>query len=162
RVVDFTDLDTHVQVKTDSKNYTCNKLFNSIYNPAIPAQGKYPVLQQHFKGWFFKVPASLTDSSKITFMDFSIPQKGNTRFMYVLPVLEDEILIEYTLFSEKLLPEAEYDTAIKEYLLAMGINDEAIEKGILHTEKGSIPMTCFPFWKNNTKNILNMGSAGGW
>ena len=23
-------------------------------------------------------------------------------------------------------------------------------------------MTSFPFWKNNTKNVLNIGSAGGW
>ena len=23
-------------------------------------------------------------------------------------------------------------------------------------------MTCFPFWKNNTKRLLNIGSAGGW
>jgi lycopene beta-cyclase len=23
-------------------------------------------------------------------------------------------------------------------------------------------MTCYPFWKNNTKNIINIGSAGGW
>ena len=162
KVIDFKDLDTHVLVKTDTESYTCNKLFNSIYNPAIPAQRKYPVLQQHFKGWFFKIPSALTDSSKITFMDFSIPQKGNTRFMYVLPVSENEILVEYTLFSEKLLPENEYDAAIKDYLETMGINDENLENSIQHTEKGSIPMTSFPFWKNNTKNVLNIGSAGGW
>lgn len=23
-------------------------------------------------------------------------------------------------------------------------------------------MTCYPFWKNNSKNILNIGAAGGW
>ena len=23
-------------------------------------------------------------------------------------------------------------------------------------------MTCYPFWKHNTKNILNIGSVGGW
>ncbi len=23
-------------------------------------------------------------------------------------------------------------------------------------------MTCYPFWKHNTQNILNIGSAGGW
>jgi len=23
-------------------------------------------------------------------------------------------------------------------------------------------MTCYPFWKNNTKNIVNIGTAGGW
>ena len=23
-------------------------------------------------------------------------------------------------------------------------------------------MTCYPFWQHNSKNILNIGSAGGW
>ena len=39
----------------------------------------------------------------------------------------------------------------------MNENYEIIEK-----EQGNIPMTCFPFWKNNSKNIVNIGSAGGW
>jgi lycopene beta-cyclase len=33
-VIDFSDSGRQVLVKTESGNYTCNKLFNSIYNPA--------------------------------------------------------------------------------------------------------------------------------
>lgn len=158
KVIDFTDHDTHVQVNTETENYTCDKLFNSIYSPETAAKGKYPVLQQHFKGWFIKTKTPFFDDSKATFMDFSIPQKGNTRFMYVLPSSPTTALLEYTLFSEHLLPEEEYDSAIKEYLTNLGITDYEITE----TEKGCIPMTSYPFWKNNTKNILNIGSAGGW
>ncbi len=162
KVTDFIDFETHVLVKTETENYTCNKLFNSIYNPEIVVNGKYPVLQQHFTGWFIKRPIASFDSSTITFMDFSVPQKGNTRFMYVLPVSQNEALIEYTLFSKELLPQQEYIDAIKDYLEAMGIDEEELKHGIVHTERGSIPMTAFPFWEDNTKNILNIGSAGGW
>ena len=91
-------------------------------------------------------------------MDFSVAQKGNTRFMYVLPFSANEALVEYTLFSKDLLEKTEYETAIENYIEQLGISEyEIIEK-----EYGNIPMTCYPFWKNNTKNIINIGSAGGW
>jgi lycopene beta-cyclase len=91
-------------------------------------------------------------------MDFSIPQKGNTRFMYVLPFSETEALVEYTLFSADLLPENEYEKAINDYLKEKGAHTfEIIKK-----EQGNIPMTVFPFWKSNSKNVLHIGTAGGW
>lgn len=158
-VTDFADSGFNVLVKTDAANFTCNKLFNSIYNPELPVgQNKYPVLQQHFLGWHIKTAVPAFNSNEATFMDFSIPQKGNTRFMYVLPVSGTEALAEYTLFSKDLLPLPEYEDAIKEYLDQHNITGYEITA----TEKGSIPMTVYPFWKNNTKNILYIGSAGGW
>jgi lycopene beta-cyclase len=78
--------------------------------------------------------------------------------MYVLPTSETEALLEYTLFSKDLLSVAAYETEIKNYIQKLGITEyEIIEK-----EKGNIPMTCYPFWQHNSKNILNIGSAGGW
>jgi lycopene beta-cyclase len=91
-------------------------------------------------------------------MDFDIPQSGNTRFMYVLPFNKNTALFEYTLFSKELLRKAEYETAIKDYLKQKKISDFKI----LEKEIGSIPMTSFEFEKLNTKNILNIGTAGGW
>jgi lycopene beta-cyclase len=91
-------------------------------------------------------------------MDFSIEQKGNTRFMYVLPTSKTEALLEYTLFSKELLPKEEYETEIQNYIQKLGItNYEIIDK-----EQGNIPMTSYPFWKHNTKRIIHIGSAGGW
>ena len=117
KVLDFVDSGFNVLVKTESESYTCNKLLNSIYNPALPsAQKKYPVLQQHFIGWHVKTGSPVFDAEKPAFMDFSIPQNGNTRFMYVLPFSDSEAIVEYTLFSKDLLPEAEYQDSIKEAL----------------------------------------------
>jgi len=109
-------------------------------------------------GWFIKTKQDCFDDSVASFMDFNIPQKGNTRFMYVLPMDKKTALFEYTLFSKELLQHSEYENAIKDYLKEQKITDfEIIEK-----EMGSIPMTSFKFEELNSKNILNIGTAGGW
>ncbi|MEO8255607.1 MAG: lycopene cyclase family protein [Flavobacterium sp.] len=159
KITNINELENHVYVATENNSFTCKQVFNSIYNKtAIESQTKFPVLQQHFMGWFIKSEEALFNPEQATFMDFSVPQKGNTRFMYVLPTSKTEALIEYTLFSHTLLAKEEYEAAIKEYIEKIGIkNYEIIEK-----EQGSIPMTSYPFWKKNTQKVLNIGTAGGW
>jgi lycopene beta-cyclase len=159
KVIDFQELGQHCVVKTETESYSCNQIFNSIFNPElVKNQTKYPFLHQHFIGWFIKSEEAVFHPDCATFMDFSVEQKGNTRFMYVLPTSETEALLEYTLFSKDLLVKEEYETEIRNYIQKLGITDyEVIEK-----EQGNIPMTCYPFWKHNSKNILNIGSAGGW
>jgi lycopene beta-cyclase len=159
KVVDFTELGNHCIVKTEQEAFTCNKVFNSIYNPeAVTSQTKFPLIHQHFIGWFIKSKEAVFTPNCATFMDFSVEQKGNTRFMYVLPTSENEALLEYTLFSKNLLSKGEYEAEIQKYIKNLGITEyEIIEK-----EQGNIPMTCYPFWKHNSKNIVNIGSAGGW
>ena len=159
KVVDFSELGNHCVVKTKEESFTCNKILNSIYNPeVVTTQNKFPLIQQHFVGWFIKSKEAVFTPNCATFMDFSVEQKGNTRFMYVLPTSSTEALLEYTLFSKDLLLKEEYELEIQKYIENLGITEyEIIEK-----EQGNIPMTCYPFWKHNTKNIINIGSAGGW
>jgi len=159
KVIDFEEQEAHCVVRTDVETFTCSRVINSIFNPEIvKSQTRYPLLQQHFIGWFVKSKEAVFNSDTATFMDFSVVQKGNTRFMYVLPNSPNEALLEYTLFSKDLLPKIEYEEAIQTYLQKLGVTDyEIIEK-----EHGNIPMTCYPFWKHNSKNTINIGSAGGW
>lgn len=159
KVIDFSELGNHCIVKTENETFTCNKVINSIYHPEVAkVQSKFPLIQQHFIGWFIKSKESVFTPNCATFMDFSVEQKGNTRFMYVLPTSATEALLEYTLFSKDLLSKEEYESEIQKYIENLGITEyEIIEK-----EQGNIPMTCYPFWKHNTKNIINIGSAGGW
>ena len=159
KVEDIEENENLIFVKTESTIFSCDKLFNSIYDKKIiENQSKYPLLQQHFIGWFIKSEQEVFNPEQATFMDFSVAQKGNTRFMYVLPTSKKEALLEYTLFSHKHLNNEEYETEIKSYIDKLGItNYEIIEK-----EQGSIPMTCYPFWIKNTKNVINIGTAGGW
>jgi lycopene cyclase-like protein len=159
KVLEIEESETIILVQTESESFSCSKLFNSIYNKhKAESQTKYPILQQHFIGWFIKSEQPVFNSEQATFMDFSVEQKGNTRFMYVLPTSKTEALLEYTLFSHQHLKKEEYENEILKYIEKLGIsNYEIVEK-----EQGSIPMTCYPFWKANTKNVLNIGTSGGW
>ena len=159
KIVGFNDNSKQVSVICDGENHSCDKLFNSMYNKVeTENQTKFAVLQQHFIGWFIKSEQEVFDPETATFMDFSLQQNGNTKFMYVLPTSKTEALLEPTLFSHKHLKLEEYEAEIKNYAQKLGIkNYEIVDK-----ERGSIPMTSYKFWKNNTKNVLNIGTSGGW
>lgn len=148
-----------VIVTTDHQKLSGSKVFNSILNSELlESQSQHQYLKQHFIGWFIKTDTPVFDPDIATFMDFTVPQKGNCRFMYVLPTSTTEALFEYTLFSKDVLEDQEYETAITAYLSQKNILQYNIES----IEKGSIPMSSYRFDKHNTKNIIHIGSAGGW
>ena len=158
-IVDVVDKKKYGLVRTKNESYIGNKVFSSLPNHLhLENKNKFPVLNQHFIGWFVKTEHPIFKPDTIQFMDFDLPQKGNTRFMYVLPFSENEALLEYTLFSEDLLENQEYETAIKDYLSQKNAGEFSIED----KEQGAIPMTAYPFWKSNTPNIMHIGTAGGW
>ena len=159
RCTGFVDEGTHVIVNTDKQTFQCSTLFNSVFDwSVLRKQNRYPVLQQHFLGWYIKTPRPLFDTETAVFMDFTVPQLQETRFMYVLPYTQTEALIEYTLFSKELLDKSEYEDAIRDYLQDKNITDYQL----IEVEQGSIPMCSYPFWENNSKNVHFIGSAGGW
>ena len=148
------------EVTTDLGSYTASHVFSSVsFLPSDTLMQPYPLLQQHFLGWFIRTEKDVFDPEAATFMDFSIPQKGNTRFMYILPFGPREALVEYTLFSDKLLAESEYQQALKDYIQS----DLGCEHyDILEVEHGSIPMTVNQFNKADSNHITHIGIAGGW
>jgi len=149
-----------VTVITDQGEFKGKQVFNSIFDYQMAmGQKTYPVLQQHFLGWFVKTTTPVFDADQATYMDFSVAQKGNTRFMYVLPFSTTSALVEYTLFSEELLPKKAYEDAIAHYL-KYDLDCPHFE--IMETEQGSIPMTCYNFGGQNTAKVFHIGTAGGW
>lgn len=159
RVEEVHDLQQGVRIETPAGFFTASKCLNSIRDLGFIRRLKgYPLVQQHFVGWFIKTAKPVFDQHAPTLMDFSVAQKGNTRFMYVLPVQPDQALVEYTLFSPDLLETEEYEAAIKEFLEEKGV--EAYE--ILEKEQGNIPMTAYPFHKDNSRDMMYIGTAGGW
>ena len=146
-------------VETLKSKYFTTKLLNSIdLNKKYTLQKKYPVLLQHFCGWFIETDKNLFDDSIATFMDFTVDQKRNTRFMYVLPISPNKALFEYTLFSKEVLTKEEYESELLKYLAIKSITEYTITE----IEQGVIPMTSYKFWKQNSKNILHIGTIGGW
>lgn len=152
-------LDGKAEVFAGNQVFKTKVLMNSIlFNEAYKNQTEYPVLQQHFVGFFIKTKEDSFDDTAATFMDFTVEQKGNTRFMYILPTSKKEALFEYTLFSQDLLAYGTYKAEIEKYLQSKNITDyQIVEK-----EQGSIPMTCYKFWEQNSENIIHIGTAGGW
>lgn len=148
-----------VLVQTTDHVIAGKKVLNSIYQPDILArQEQAVVLQQHFIGWFVQTKEAVFDPEIATYMDFSVPQQGNCRFMYVLPTSPTEALLEYTLFSQNLLERNVYETAIQDYMNALGISEYRIRA----KERGIIPMTTYNFAQHNTKHMIHIGTAGGW
>lgn len=116
-------------------------------------------LLQHFKGWIVETPTPAFDPGKVTFMDFRIPQQGETRFVYVLPFSKTHALVEFTVFSPALLAADTYDQELRQYLRDyLKIADFKIEE----EEFGVIPMTDFPFPARQEGRVIHIGTAGGF
>jgi len=144
-------------VVADGKRLHCRFVFNSILftKPSL-AKGDIWMLQ-HFKGWFIKSSAAIFDPAVATIMDFNADQKEGTTFFYLLPFSPTSALVEYTLFSEKILPDDAYENALKQYVEALpGIEEYTISE----KEFGVIPMTNHRFIKTD-KSIVHIGTAGG-
>lgn len=141
----------------DDKRITADYIFNSIFfkKPELKENEYY--LLQHFKGWIIEVDQPTFKPGEATFMDLRVKQQGGITFVYVMPFSETKALIEYTLFTENLLPGKEYDEALKCYIADFLKIDNY---KVADEEFGIIPMTNHRF-SSDQKRIINIGSAGG-
>lgn len=146
------------EVKTNKQCFFSEFIFDSRLDLKEINQSKFPLIKQHFLGFLIETHHDLFDDSFATFMDFTVEQKFNTRFMYVLPVSTKKALFEYTIFSSNELNPDEYKEEIIHYLKKKNIHNYKIIK----KEYGVIPMTSFPFWNRNSKTYIRIGSTGGW
>ena len=151
---------TQAIVETDQGFYQSQFVFNStsLFNPEINTDNS---LLQHFTGWVIKTKEATFDSNVGPLMDCTLNQKHGATFMYVLPTISTEALVEYTLFSKHILDKEEYETALKNYIQ----NDLQItDYEITHTEFGIIPMSLAKFERSTdaSERIVNIGTAGGY
>jgi lycopene beta-cyclase len=143
-------------VVTPEAIYQAKYVFNSVYKkPELRPEHQY--FLQHFKGITIRTDQFKGNPLQIHMMDFRTTQENGTTFFYTLPFSQNELFVEYTLFSKSLLKTEEYDSKIKRYLSdILKIDDfEIIEE-----ESGTIPMTDFPF-ERRLGNIMHIGGAGG-
>ncbi len=157
-VMTHQESDAYVEVETSIGKFQTQILFSSLTDfGSLREKYRGPWLQQHFVGWFVKTENPVFDTQVATLMDFDVAQH-RTEFMYILPDSRNTALIEHTLFSDTLLSQEEYETAIRRYLTRLN----AGQYEIVRKEKGIIPMTDYPFHRMNTKRVIFIGSAGGW
>ena len=164
KVKSITNTEDAATVVLENEIFTCDYLFNSILfkdvlTPTLKARGASGgyLLLQHFKGFLIQTKEPVFDPSAATFMDFRVSQEHGTTFMYVLPTSTTTALVEYTLFTEKLLPEKMYKAALQEYI---GSFLHITDYTIAHEEFGVIPMTNRHFPLQDGR-IVHMGVAGG-
>ncbi len=137
-------------------NLTTPLVFNSIYKPAVTSSSQVDLLQ-HFKGWVIESASDCFDPQRATLMDFRVSQQAGTTFVYVMPFSKQRALVEYTLFTEKLLTPQQYEQGLREYV-EQRLNIKQYR--IVEEEFGIIPMTTrrFKFYEGG---IFNLGTAGG-
>lgn len=157
QVIDMSEADDHVTVSGQRGSYRGQLVFKSYVDTEINKDDNIYV-DQHFKGWFIETLEDAFDETMATFMDFSIDQSGEVRFMYVLPESRRKALVELAIFSNELLAQDAYDSIVSDYIKDdLQITDYVIEE----KEFGVIPMTTYDFKRHNTAKVFHIGTAGG-
>lgn len=149
-----------VQIETEAGVFTAGHVFDSLFlheDLKEWKQGRLNLLQ-HFKGWTVVFDEPMFDPSVAQMFDFGIPQDGEVRFIYVLPESDREALVEFTLFSDNLLPEADYTRHLEEY---MRERFRGRPYRITATEGGIIPMTDYAFPMQTTNRWYFVGTKAG-
>ena len=152
------NIDKKAVLKTTKNRYTANYIFNStnLFNPKINEQNS---LLQHFKGWVIKTEKPVFNPEIGRLMDFRVSQENGATFMYVLPTSTTEALVEYTLFSPRVLDKEVYTLELKKYIKE---ELEIDNYTLIHQESGVIPMSLAKFEQNPKLNVINIGTSGGY
>ena len=152
------NIDKKAVLKTTKNRYTANYIFNStnLFNPKINEQNS---LLQHFKGWIIKTEKPVFNPEIGRLMDFRVSQENGATFMYVLPTSTTEALVEYTLFSPRVLDKEVYTLELKKYIKE---ELEIDNYTLIHQEFGVIPMSLAKFEQNPKLNVINIGTSGGY
>ncbi len=143
---------------SEGKKFQANYVFDSTYKLKLDDKKNHNFLQ-HFKGVILKSERPIFNPSLPDMMDFCIEQHDECRFMYVLPFDEYTALIEYTLFSERLLQENEYDEELRKYISE---KIQLLDYQVLEEEFGVIPMSDVATNEYPSKHVVRIGTAGGY
>jgi lycopene beta-cyclase len=149
--------DDGVVVRAGNEIFRGDFAFNSILFEQPILKDKTIYLLQHFKGWIIETKEPVFDPEKPTLMDFRVGQDEGTTFVYVMPFSATRALVEFTLFTPKLLEQESYDQGLKDYLRDFLKLEEYT---VVEEEFGVIPMTDHVFPAING-NIVHLGTAGG-
>jgi lycopene beta-cyclase len=147
-----------VATLTDGRQVAARYVFDSRLPKLVRDPTRYRYLEQHFLGWEIETDEDEFDPQTMQFMDFRVAQRQQARFVYALPFSHRRALVEFTVFSEKVLPKAEYETELRAYM-ANYLHGRPYR--ILAEEGGSIPMTDHPLPARLSAHILHVGTRAG-
>jgi len=146
-------------VRTNKGDFTAKEFVFDSFTRKSYDNPKYRNLFQHFRGWLIETDENIFDENAPTLFDFRVEQKNECRFIYILPFSAKKALIEFTVFSDNLLGQSEYDFFLKNYLLEV----LKIENyNIAEIEFGVIPMSDEPHEEFPESKIIRIGTSGGY
>jgi len=158
-IISIEDADEIAIVKTATgQTYKADFVFDSTYKLKLNIPQNHNLLQ-HFKGLVIRSKNAAFNPTLPEMMDFGVEQYNECRFMYVLPFDEHTAIVEYTLFTERLLDEKEYDTELKKYISE---KLKLADYQIIDDEFGVIPMTDETTNEFPSKHVVRIGTAGGY
>ncbi len=145
----------------DASEYVFDSCYRSKYN-----NPKHHNMLQHFKGWVIETTKPVFKIDEPILFDFRTEQKDELRFVYVLPHSETKALIEFTIFSDNLISQEEYEFYLKKYieetLKAGEYQIKPEEYQISETEFGIIPMSDEPHEASPSPKVIRIGTSGGY
>lgn len=147
-----------VSVRTPARELRAGYFFK-CFGRADSSQARFPLLQ-HFKGREIITKNDFFDSSRARLMDFRVSQANGPTFVYILPFSARHALVEYTVFSPELLPDARYDEALDAYLSDF-LKLRPADWELHRDEFGVIPMADQLYKEKESAGIINMGTAAG-
>ena len=146
------------EVFTGTTTYTGQYVYDSRVTDYFKGDKQAITIAQHFLGWIIRTKKPVFTPDSFTMMDFRENKPENCSFTYILPFDSKTALVEFTFFSEEVLPEKEYVELLENYIkIMLGMEYEVLEK-----EAGVIPMTNYPFENGNRNNYVKIGTGGGW
>ncbi|MGI8555970.1 MAG: lycopene cyclase family protein [Pyrinomonadaceae bacterium] len=146
-------------VKTDQGEFIAAEFIFDSATRKNYDNPKYRNLRQHFLGWTIETEKEVFNSDEPTFFDFRVEQKDECRFIYILPFSSRKALIEFTVFSDNLLAQNEYEENLKKYITEkLKIENYKITE----IERGIIPMSDEPHPQFPAPKIIRIGTAGGY
>jgi len=158
-VISIEDNNEYATVKTTTGEiYEANFVFDSTYKLKLNIPKNHNLLQ-HFKGLVIRSEKAVFDPTLPEMMDFGVEQYNECRFMYVLPFDEYTAIVEYTLFTEKLLEEKEYDIELEKYISE---KIQITDYQVIEEEFGIIPMSDEATNEFPSKHVVRIGTAGGY
>ena len=123
--------------------------------PPTPTPG---ALVQHFEGWEIETEEATFDPSRVVLMDFEPGGGPEVVFLYVLPFSPRRALVEATVLSRQLWPEARYRAAILGYVgRRFGLGEGGFT--VRRRERGVLPME--PARVSPPGPAIRIGSASG-
>lgn len=153
-------------VKTDKGDFSASEfVFDSSFRSKYD-NPKHHNMLQHFKGWVIETTKPAFKVNEPTLFDFRTEQKNELRFVYVLPHSETKALIEFTIFSDNLITDAEYEFYLKKYIEeTLNVGEYKIksdEYQISETEFGIVPMSDEPHEISPMSKVIRIGTSGGY